>query len=167
MRHVTHPPVDGGASQPETDWVIPLDDVVQDRGSLMFATVTGTLPFVPRRVMVIRDVPEGVRRGQHGHLRLQELLVCVRGSCDVLLDDTRGRREVISIARPDVGVLVDRLVWTEQFNHSPDCVLLVLASEEHNPKDSFGDFTKFTEAVGAALASERDAQLSSESLESL
>lgn len=47
--------------------------------------------------------------------------------CRFLLDDRRSRTEVLLNA-PDRGLLIDRMVWHETDEFSPDCVLMVLAT---------------------------------------
>lgn len=80
-------------------------------------------------------------------MTLEELLVCVAGSCNVLLDDGLGRREVVRLANPDAAAYVPRKVWTAQYGHSSDAVLLVLASAEYEPDDYINDYDEFAAHV--------------------
>ncbi|NED99854.1 WxcM-like domain-containing protein [Phytoactinopolyspora halotolerans] len=131
----------GGAATP--GWVRRLAQVGQARGTLTHAHVGAGLPFTVRRVMVVRDVPAGGHRGDHGHRTLHELLICVAGSCDVLLDDGLGCRVVVHLADPSVTAYVAPAVWTAQFNHSPDAVLVILASAPYDPGDYIDDYDAF------------------------
>lgn len=134
------------------DWVRRLPQVNQARGSLTHAEVGADLPFVVRRAMVVRDVPHGGHRGDHGHRTLQELLICVAGSCKVLLDDGLGRREVVELTDPSTAVYVAPRVWTAQYAHSPDAILMVLASAEYEPEDYIDDYDDFVSHARSAGA---------------
>src|SRR5438309_11704008 len=69
--------------------------VIQDsRGSLSFAQYQDNLPFLPKRFFFVFNVGEGQTRGGHAHKTVQQLLVCVNGSCLVSLDDGKTRDEV-------------------------------------------------------------------------
>lgn len=142
-RPATEPGTVDGAGDVSSDWVISIDGVFQDRGSLVYAEVGKRLPFPVRRVMVVSDVPAGGHRGDHGHGVLEEVLICVRGSCSVFLDDGLGRREVIELTHASVAAYVAPRVWTSQFGHSDDAVLVVLASNEHDPSDYYTDYDEF------------------------
>lgn len=135
-----------------SDWLRRLPQVNQARGSLTYMEVGADLPFTVRRTMIVKDVPPGGHRGNHGHLTLQELLVCVAGSCDVLLDDGLGRREVLHLDGAGTAAYVGPMVWTAQFGHSPDAVLLVLASAEYEPDDYVDDYDEFVTHARAANA---------------
>ena len=77
------------------------------------------LPFPPRRYFVIFEVPGKEIRGEHAHRKLQQFLVCLRGSVRVMVDDGKERDEVV-LDRPDLGLYVPPLVWAAQFHYSAD-----------------------------------------------
>ena len=78
------------------------------RGSLSVGEIERDLPFIPRRVFVVYDVPSQKVRGEHAHKTLHEILICVSGSCRVVVDDGMQREEVI-LDRPSVGLYVPAL----------------------------------------------------------
>ena len=43
------------------------------------------IPFRIKRVYYMYDTGDGISRGFHAHERLQQILICIHGSCKVLL----------------------------------------------------------------------------------
>ncbi len=120
--------------------------VDESRGTLSFAEYGEHFFFVPKRYFLVYNVPHGVSRGNHAHYSLEELLVCVKGSCTVLLDDGKNREEV-ELSNPYTGLYIPPLVWRIQFGHTPDAVLLVLASDSYDPDDYINDYEAFQKRV--------------------
>ena len=118
------------------------------RGSLSFAEYGRLLPFVPKRYFVVFDVPSRDTRGEHAHRTLHQFLVCVKGSCSVVVDDGEHKEE-IRLDSPTRGIHVPPMVWCTQHNYSPDAVLLVLASDAYDADDYIRDYGVFLEAVKA------------------
>lgn len=58
-----------------------------ERGNLIALETIKEIPFDIKRVYYIYDTKENVRRGFHAHKNLQQVLICVKGSCKILLDD--------------------------------------------------------------------------------
>jgi dTDP-4-dehydrorhamnose 3,5-epimerase-like enzyme len=87
-------------------------------------------------------------RGEHAHKELQEFLVCVKGSCSVMLDDGKVRDEVL-LDSPTHGLFVPAHIWRVHYKYSPDAVLLVLASAEYDAADYVREYSDFLQLVGA------------------
>ncbi|MBQ8337723.1 MAG: WxcM-like domain-containing protein [Oscillospiraceae bacterium] len=104
------------------------------------------LPFEIRRVYYIYDTLEGVRSGFHAHLNLEQILVCVKGSCKIHLDDGTDTAEVV-LDKPYEGLYIANNMWREMYDFSPDAVLLVLASEYYDEADYIRDYDKFMQFV--------------------
>ncbi|MBQ1263652.1 MAG: WxcM-like domain-containing protein [Oscillospiraceae bacterium] len=117
-----------------------------DRGQLIAIEQLKDLPFEIRRVYYIYDTLEGVRRGFHAHLNLEQILVCVKGSCKIHLDDGSDTAEVL-LDCPSKGLYIANNMWREMYDFSPDAVLLVLASEYYDEADYIRDYDKFLEFV--------------------
>jgi UDP-2-acetamido-3-amino-2,3-dideoxy-glucuronate N-acetyltransferase len=116
------------------------------RGSLSFGQYDQHLPFIPQRYFIIFNVPSKEVRGEHAHLRLHQFLICVKGSCSVVVDDGKMRSELL-LDRPDVGLYVPPMIWMTQYKYSQDAVLLVLASDAYDPDDYIRDYDQFLQAV--------------------
>ena len=59
------------------------------RGQLVAIEEGKDLPFPIRRVYYIYDTLPDVRRGYHAHRNLEQILICVNGSCKIHLDNGR------------------------------------------------------------------------------
>ena len=121
--------------------------VGDQRGSLIAIEGDTTIPFSIKRIYYIFDTKEGVRRGYHAHKKLRQVLICVRGSCKILLD-TGKEKKVIPLDKPSRGLLIEQLIWREMYDFTSDCVLLVLASDYYNENDYIRDYSVFLETVG-------------------
>lgn len=117
----------------------PLGD---DRGSLVALEAHKTVPFDVKRIYYIFDTKAGVSRGFHAHRMLRQVAVCVTGKCRMVLDDGTQREEVW-LDSPTKGLLIGDLVWREMHDFSPDCVLLVLASEYYSEDDYIRSYDEF------------------------
>ena len=113
-----------------------------ERGSLISLEENKNIPFEIKRVYYIFNTVEGIRRGFHAHKKLKQLLVCVAGSCKILLDDGKSKEE-ISLDNPSKGLLIESMIWREMFDFSPDCVLMVLANEIYDESDYLRDYQQF------------------------
>ena len=119
-----------------------------DDGWLIAIEGQKNIPFAIKRVYYIFGTRAGVRRGKHAHHTLQQLMVCMTGSCKVLLDDGK-RREEVELTSNNHGLFIDPMVWHEMYDFSSDCVLLVLADGWYEVADYIRDYDAF-KAAGAA-----------------
>jgi acetyltransferase-like isoleucine patch superfamily enzyme/dTDP-4-dehydrorhamnose 3,5-epimerase-like enzyme len=126
--------------------VYPLPVINDLRGSLSFAQLGGGLPFKPERYFIVFDVASKEIRGEHAHKELHQFLVCVKGSCSVLVDDGQYSEEIL-LDSPRRGIHVPPMVWSVQYKYSSDAVLLVLASAGYDPDDYIRDYDQFLETV--------------------
>jgi dTDP-4-dehydrorhamnose 3,5-epimerase-like enzyme len=115
-----------------------------DRGSLIAIEEGYNAPFDIKRVYYIFDTKQGVERGFHAHIDLKQIAIAVKGSCTFVLDDAKIRSEV-KLDNPNKGLLIEGLIWREMKDFSPDCVLVVLASEHYDESDYIRDYDKFLE----------------------
>lgn len=116
------------------------------RGSLVALEEFKDIPFEIKRVYYMYDTIEGVVRGYHAHKNLEQILICIHGSCKVLLDNGKEKKKVY-LEKPYEGLYVPNNMWREMYDFSPDAVLMVLASEYYNEEDYIRDYDKFLEMV--------------------
>ncbi|MCF6218698.1 MAG: WxcM-like domain-containing protein [Gammaproteobacteria bacterium] len=117
--------------------------VVNDlRGSLSFAESPQHLPFVPKRYFTVFDVPGKEVRGEHAHRTIHQFLICVKGSCSVVVDNGYGRSEVL-LDKPSKGLHIPPMLWGIQYQYSSDAVLLVLASDIYDADEYIRDYDEF------------------------
>lgn len=114
------------------------------RGSLVALENNKEIPFDVKRVYYIFDTTSGVKRGFHAHKNLEQVLVCVKGSCNIVLDDSVSRTEVC-LDSPTKGLFIKSMIWREMYNFSNDCVLMVLASDHYKKNDYISDYKIFKE----------------------
>ena len=115
-----------------------------DRGQLIALEEYKDIPFEIKRVYYMYDTKEGVRRVFHAHKNLQQIMVCVHVSCDILLDNGK-EKKIISLEKPYEGLYVPNDMWREMYHFSEDAVLLVLASDIYREEDYIRDYDKFLE----------------------
>ena len=116
------------------------------RGQLVALEEGKEIPFSVRRVYYIYDTAQGVVRGKHAHKSLEQILICVHGSCKILLDNGKEKEEVI-LDNPQEGLYIANNIWREMSDFSADAVLLVLASNEYNEDDYIRDYQKFLDSL--------------------
>ena len=121
--------------------------LVQDpRGSLSFGEAQRHLPFAIRRYFLVFQVSEDYTRGEHAHRRLEQLLICVKGSCRVVAEDGQHKEDFV-LDNPAVGLYLPPMVWATQHDYSQDAVLLVLCSDYYDPADYINDYSEFLALV--------------------
>ena len=129
--------------------LIQLPRIVDLRGGLSFGEYDQHLPFIPRRYFVIYDVPSIEVRGEHAHREQHQFLVCLKGSCSVVLDDGKNRNEVV-LDRPDLGLYLPPMVWGIQYKYTPEAILMVLVSDVYDADDYIRDYDLFIKEVNQA-----------------
>ncbi|WOD12597.1 FdtA/QdtA family cupin domain-containing protein [Pseudomonas sp. NyZ704] len=122
------------------------DAIGDERGQLVALEGNKNVPFEIKRVYYMTGMKSGVSRGFHAHRQLQQLAICVAGRCRFVLDNGINREEtwLDSTAK---GLLIGNMVWREMHDFSPDCVLIVLASEHYDEADYIRDYNQFLEAA--------------------
>lgn len=133
--------------------LLELEEKKGDKGTLIAVEGNLSLPFEIKRVYYMYNVPSGMARGFHAHYDLQQLHICVSGSCRILVDDGREQSEVV-LDRPNLGLLLDRPLWREIYDFSQDCVLLVLADKYHAEEDYIRDYNIFLQLVNEGMERE-------------
>lgn len=133
---------------PETSPNLSVVDLITDhRGELMVREVGSSLPFTPQRVFVILNVPGKHIRGDHAHKALQQYLVAIAGSVEVVLD-TGETREHIRLDTPRLGLYVPPMTWCTLYNYSAGAVVMALASDPYDASDYIRDYEDFCRDKG-------------------
>lgn len=132
---------------PLITWV-PFTRRGDERGSLVAIEGGRDVPFAIARTYYVFGTVPGVKRGLHAHKALQQVAVCVRGSCTMLMDDGK-QKESVRMDSPEKGLLIPPRIWHEMHDFSPDCVLLVLASDHYDEADYLRNYADFLAYVSA------------------
>lgn len=113
-----------------------------DRGMLVALEEQNDIPFRIRRVYYMYDTKDGIHRGFHAHKNLKQILICIHGSCKVLLDNGK-EKKIVSLEKPYEGLYIPHNMWREMYDFSSDAVLMVLASEKYKEEDYIRDYDQF------------------------
>ena len=124
-------------------------------------TVADPVPFDVKRFFLVFDVSSRDVRGEHAHRTLHQFLVCVHGDCRLIVDDG-ARKEEIILDSPRLGVHVPPMIWTVQYRHSADAVLLALASDVYDPGDYIRDYADFLRLATAPRTNSSSAAAANE-----
>ena len=117
-----------------------------ERGQLVALEEFKDIPFEIKRVYYMYVTGEGVHRGCHAHRKLEQILICIHGSCKVLLDNGE-EKKIISLEKPYEGLYISNDMWREMFDFSSDAVLMVLASDYYNEDVYIRDYDLFLKEI--------------------
>ena len=126
--------------------IINLPKVHDPRGNLTFVESNRHIPFDIKRVFYLYDVPGGETRAGHANKNLQQFIVAMSGSFDIVLDDGNSRK-TYALNRSYYGLYIPGMVWREIENFSSGSVCLVLASDYYDAEDYYRDYDEFLKAV--------------------
>ncbi len=122
--------------------IIQLPKYIDPRGNLSFIEDNKHIPFSIKRRYWIYDVPGGETRGGHAYLELEEFVVALSGSFDIVLHD--GERELrFNLNRSYYGLYIPKMYWRRMENFSTNSLALVIANNDYNEKDYIRDFDDY------------------------
>ena len=124
------------------------------RGSLISLEENINVPFAIKRVYFIYDTEDKVIRGNHAHHTLEQILVCVHGSCVILLSDGIESKSIY-LRRPNCGLYIPPKIWHEMSSFSEGAVLMSLASDFYKEDDYIRDYNKFISLVSCRKDSDK------------
>lgn len=113
-----------------------------ERGQLVALEEFKDIPFKIKRVYYMYDTIADVVRGCHAHKSLEQILICIHGSCKIRLDNGN-EKKIVPLEKPYEGLYVANNMWREMYDFSPETVLMVLASELYDPNDYIRDYEEF------------------------
>lgn len=120
-----------------------------ERGALTPIESRRHVPFAIGRVFFFYDVPVGERRGSHAHRILEQVVIGISGSFQVILDDGR-LTTTVTCDRPWHGLYVPPMVWADQVNFAGGTVGVVLAPAPFDEADYIRDKEEFHRLVGGS-----------------
>ncbi len=112
------------------------------RGELVALEGKRNVPFEIKRVYYMTGLSPEIPRGFHAHRKLEQIAICLRGSCRFILDDGRFRKEAW-LRTSKQGLYIGNMIWREMHDFTRDCVLMVLASEVYDEADYIRDYEVF------------------------
>ncbi|MEH1934001.1 MAG: FdtA/QdtA family cupin domain-containing protein [Nostoc sp.] len=126
--------------------IINFPKITDPRGNLTFIEGGRHIPFEIQRVYYLYDVPGGAERGGHAHQQLQQLIIAMSGSFDVVLDDGY-EKKCFHLNRSYYGLYICPMVWRELENFSSGSVCMVLASTFYEEADYYRNYQEFLKSV--------------------
>lgn len=117
-----------------------------DRGNLSVLEENKNIPFEIKRVYYLTNTKNGISRGFHAHKELEQVAVCVAGSCIMRLDN--GEEKVDVLMNSSIkAIRIEPMVWHEMHEFSEDCVLLVLANDHYEEDDYIREYQEFIRSL--------------------
>ena len=102
--------------------------------------------FSATRIYYIKNVPSGEVRGLHAHKRLNQVLVMLKGSIELVLSDGIDKKK--TVLEEDMYQYICPGIWRELKNFDNDCLVGVMASREYEEDDYIYDYNSFTSYKG-------------------
>ena len=127
--------------------ILPLSKIHNRAGNITIVEGQENIPFDVRRIYYLYDIPGGEDRGGHAHKELHQLIVAASGSFNVLLDDGQNKK-IITLNRPDYGLMIVPGIWRELFEFSSGAICLVLASQKYDQGDYLRSYEQFVNFRG-------------------
>ena len=122
--------------------IVHLPKIHNEAGNITALENNKNIPFDVKRVYYLYDVPGGAERGGHGHRKLEQFIIALSGSFDVLINDGNSKK-VVHLDRPYIGLHIVPGIWRELINFSSGAICLVLASEIYTEDDYLRDFDSY------------------------
>lgn len=117
-----------------------------ERGQLVALEENKDIPFKIERAYYMYDTGAEVVRGRHAHKSLEQILICVHGSCKISLDDGR-EKKIVLLDKPYEGLYIPNNIWREMYDFSKEAILLVFASDFYNEDDYIRDYGQFISSI--------------------
>jgi uncharacterized RmlC-like cupin family protein len=122
--------------------VIEVPKINNRAGNLSIVEGLKNLPFEPKRVFYIYDIPAGEARGAHAHKECHQFIIAASGSFEVSLDDGINRK-TITLNRPFYGLHIPPGIWAHEMNFSSGAICLVLTSHKFNEVDYIREYSSY------------------------
>lgn len=117
-------------------------------GKLSFFEGERDVPFDIKRIYYIYGVSNGAQRGGHAHRKLTQILVCLYGEIEIVLDDGVSRSRIL-LDDPSRGLIIRDMTWREMIWRQKDSVLGVAASTYYDESDYIRDYGEFLRELSA------------------
>ncbi len=84
--------------------------------------------------------------GGHAHKKLEQFIIAVSGSFDVVVSDGCNKRK-FQLNRSYYGLYICSMIWREIENFSSGSVCMALSSEYYDEADYYRDYAEFLNEV--------------------
>ncbi len=117
-----------------------------ENGWLVSIEENKNVDFDIKRIFYIFGTKKGIIRGKHALKKGKQLLISVSGSCKVLVDNGT-EKQIITLDKPNKGLIIEGMVWREMYDFSEDCVLSVISDHYYNEDDYISSYEEFINLV--------------------
>jgi hypothetical protein len=122
--------------------VIDVSKIHNEAGNITVVENGENIPFDVKRIYYLYDVPSGESRGGHAHYELEQFIIAVSGSFDVIINDGKNKKRV-TLNRPNLALHIVPGLWRELDNFSSGSICMVLASHPYDENDYIRDYKQF------------------------
>lgn len=126
--------------------IVNFPKITDVRGNLSFIEENKQIPFEIKRIYYLYDVPSGATRGGHAHKQLEQIIIALSGSFDVILDDGINQKTFF-LNRPHYGLYIPPGIWRELENFSSNSVALSLVSNLYDESDYIRNYDTFKRMI--------------------
>jgi dTDP-4-dehydrorhamnose 3,5-epimerase-like enzyme len=136
--------------------LLELPTVEDPQGNLAFAEGGRHIPFSIARAYHVYAVPAGARRGGHAHRRIEQVVVCLHGGFEVVVDDGRQHR-AFALSDPRQALYLPPLIWHDLAGFEAGSAYYVVSSGAYEEAEYIRDRDEFQLLVTAPVAATRPA----------
>ena len=88
--------------------------MVEPDGNLVPIESNHDIPFPIKRVFYVYGVKNQDDRGKHSHYKTKQVLICVHGKVEVLVNDGLKEKKYL-LESPQQALYIPEMIWDEQY----------------------------------------------------
>jgi dTDP-4-dehydrorhamnose 3,5-epimerase-like enzyme len=115
-------------------WLVDCRNFQDSRGSLHVFDNLSEFAFVPQRIFIVTEIPEGVSRGSHAHKKAWQILIALNGFVEIEIENTHSRTKFV-LTPSEKALCVPPNNWLEFRTENVTTSLIVLASTVFDEED--------------------------------
>ena len=121
--------------------------MVEPDGNLVPIESNYDVPFPIRRIFYVYGVKNQNDRGKHAHYKTKQVLICIHGKVEVLVNDGYNEQKYL-LESPQQALYIPEMIWDEQIYHDKKTLLLVIANTNYNKDDYIENYEEFLKLRG-------------------
>ena len=121
------------------DDFVTIDD---HRGKIIVGEVDKEIRFNPKRIFFVRPQSDKQKRGGHAHRISWQMLMVVKGSCVISVDDGENRQDTI-LKSNKTALTIPPGLWSSQLYKTKDTILMVASDMIYDEGDYIRDYQIF------------------------
>ncbi len=121
------------------DELVTIED---SRGTITVGEVDKEIRFNPKRIFFVRPQSDEQVRGGHAHRISWQMLIVVKGTCVVTLDDGENRQDTI-LKSSKIALTIPPGLWSSQVYKTKDTLIMVASDMVFDESDYIRDYQSF------------------------